>query len=364
MKLLYCIKSLKNSGGMERVLTTKANWLCANGHEVHIVTARQKGRKPFFDLDPRVDLVDLSDKSRFKGRFREKLRQAVSEMDPDICISLGGRDAPFLPEVAPGRPCLVEYHFCYDKFFIKYPGPLLKPYAWLRTHRRDKAFSRFDCLVALTKEDRPAWSSVVRDVRQIYNPVTASSRNGPAASNLNAKRVIAVGRLEKEKNFEDLVLAWKKVSSRHPDWRLDLFGDGSRKGMLRGMISKLGMEGLVTLRGSSGRIASEYLGSSAVVMSSKREGFPLVLVEGSSFGLPLISYDCPTGPSEIIEDGVNGLLVKTGDTARLSDAICRVIEDEDLRKRMGAAALRTSQRFSLPVIMGQWIRLFSELTGK
>lgn len=364
MKLLYCIKSLHRSGGMERILTIKANWLSANGYDVHVVTARQKGRKVFFDLDPRVDLVDLGDKSRFKGRYKEKLGQAIFEIDPDICISLGGKDASVLPEVAIGRPCLVEYHFCYDKFFMKYPGLFLKPYAWLRTRRRDRAFAKFDCLVALTKADSRAWSPIVRDVRQIYNPITASLENESATNALDARRVVAVGRLEREKNFQDLVLAWQAVSARHPDWKLDIFGNGKQKGKLLRLIARLGLEGKVRLCGLSRRIASEYLKSSAVVLSSRHEGFPLVLVEGSSFGLPLISYDCPTGPSEIIENGVNGLLVKAGDTGQLADSVCRVIEDAGLRKRMGAAALRTSQRFSVPAIMGQWEELFSEFSGK
>lgn len=363
MKLLYCIKSLHRSGGMERVLTIKAGWLCANGHQVHLVTAGQKGRKPFFQPDPRVNLIDLHDRSRFKGSFRENLRQAIAQIDPDICISLGGKDACFLPEAANGRPCLVEYHFCYDKFFIKYSGLLLRPYAWLRTRLRDQAFANFDCLVALTKEDRPAWSSIVREVRQIYNPITTSIPNESITNHLDAKRVIAVGRLEKEKNFVDLIVAWKTVFSAHPDWRLDIFGDGRQKNRLSGLIAKLGLEGGVALQGSSDRIASEYLRSSAVVMSSVREGFPLVLVEGSSFGLPLVSYDCPTGPAEILEDGVNGLLVKTGDTDQLAAAVCRLIEDAPLRKKMGAAALRTSECFSLPVIMGQWEQLFAELAA-
>lgn len=357
MRILYCTSSLARAGGIERVLTRKANWLSADGAEVHIVTARQKGRKPFFPLDPGVHLVDLH--RSFTGTFRERLRKAVSSIDPDICISLGGKDAYFLPEAAQGRPCLVEYHFCYDKFFLKYP----KPYAWLRTRLRDRAFGKFDCLVALTRADRPAWSPVIRDVRQIYNPVTTAAPQESPASPLDARRMIAVGRLETEKNFADLIRAWRRVASAHPDWKLDIFGEGSQRNKLQGLIRGLGLEGKVTLCGASDAIAAEYLRSSALVLCSRREGFPLVLVEGCSAGLPLISYDCPTGPSEIIEDGVNGLLVKTGDTDQLAASVCRIIEDEALRKNMGAAALRTARRFTPPVVMGQWKALFAELTA-
>lgn len=373
MKLLYCIKSLHNSGGMERVLTVKANWLCDHGYDVCIVTERQKGRKPFFALDPRVKTVDLGDRTRYSGGFRSKLKQAVSEIAPDICISLCGRDVYSLPAVSGHTPCLAEYHFSHDKFFVKYSGALMWPYAWLRTYLMERALQKFDCTVTLTQSDVPVWASVTRNVRQIYNPITAVCGSGLCQdtmggtdvmplSDLSAKRIIAAGRLEDQKNFSELVEAWGTVSAGHPDWRLDIFGEGSQRGALLQLVSRLGLEGKVRLCGTTDDIMTEYVRSSAVVMSSKHEGFPLVLVEGSACGLPLISYDCPTGPSEIIEDGVNGFLVPMGDTAKLAAAIERVISDDALRAEMGAAAFETSRRFTLPFIMGRWTALFSELS--
>ena len=363
MRLAFFIPSLHRTGGMERVLTTKANYLANAGYEVHLVTWRQKGRKPAFSLDPRVRLADLGDRSRFRGSFPQRLRQAIAALKPDISLSLGGRDAFFLPAAAEGRPCVAEYHFCYDKFFLKYSRAALKPYAWLRTWLRDRAFSKFDGLVSLTKEDCPAWAAVCRRVWQIYNPLTLSGGLEAPSGQPRGKRVIAAGRLVKEKNFADLIRAWESVAALHPDWRLDIFGEGRERKRLQTLIFRLGLEGRAALRGSSDSLACEYAKSSLLALSSKREGFPLVLIEGSSLGLPLISYACPTGPSEIIEDGVNGLLVKPGDRQQLAKALCRLIEDKELRGRMGAEALRSSERFSLPRIMKQWESLFAELAG-
>ena len=416
MKIMYCIRGLHNSGGMERVLSVKANLLASRGHEVSIVVLRLKGRKPFFPIDPSVNIVDLSapylslpghpssanatsdsprttvssavgstsvpascsastERSaspvsstagstpgpascsartessaapissavgstsrpstgsartesstsspatgsarmegvapvpstmaaeRLKGSVRERLSRVVEMLDPDVCVSLCGPEVRILPAVAGGRPCVAEYHFSHDKFYRKYGGIFMYPYAWLRTHMLERAVSEYDCMVTLTEHDLPIWKRHCRRVERIFNPVTTPPGQ---VSRLAEKRMIAVGRLEDQKNFKDLVSAWSIVAERCPDWRLEIFGEGKLEHALRSQIARLGLTGSVILRGVVKDIASEYSNSSALLMTSLHEGFPLALVEASSFGLPLISYDCPTGPSEIIVDAGDG----------------------------------------------------------
>ena len=479
---MYCIRGLHNSGGMERVLSVKANLLASRGHEVSIVVLRLKGRKPFFPIDPSVNIVDLSApylslpghpssanatsdsprstvssaagsasnpascsaimessaspvssaagnaaspatgsastesstsspascsartesitsrpatgsartegvapvpstmaSERLKGSVRKRLSRVVEMLDPDVCVSLCGPDVRILPAVAGGRPCVAEYHFSHDKFYRKYGGIFLYPYAWLRTHMLERAVSEYDCMVTLTEHDLPIWKRHCRRVERIFNPVTTPPGQ---VSRLAEKRMIAVGRLEDQKNFKDLVSAWSIVAERCPDWRLEIFGEGKLEHALRSQIARLGLTGSVILRGVVKDIASEYSNSSALLMTSLHEGFPLALVEASSFGLPLISYDCPTGPSEIIVDagdggGVgnvpaatlnqaagntpNGYLVPVGDVRTLADRICRIASDDNLRLRLGAASKASSHRFTPETIISAWEHLFFSL---
>ena len=529
MKIMYCIRGLHNSGGMERVLSVKANLLASRGHEVSIVVLRLKGRKPFFPIDPSVNIVDLSApylslpghpssanatsdsprstvssavgstsvpatgsartessaspvssavgstsspatgnarteniasnpvtgsartessaspvssaagsasnpascsairessaspvssavgstsvpstgsartesstsspatgsarmegvasvpstmaSERLKGSVRERLSRVVEMLDPDVCVSLCGPEVRILPAVAGGRPCVAEYHFSHDKFYRKYGGIFLYPYAWLRTHMLERAVSEYDCMVTLTEHDLPIWKRHCRRVERIFNPVTTPPGQ---VSRLAEKRMIAVGRLEDQKNFKDLVSAWSIVAERCPDWRLEIFGEGKLEHALRSQIARLGLTGSVILRGVVKDIASEYSNSSALLMTSLHEGFPLALVEASSFGLPLISYDCPTGPSEIIIDAgdggfgnvpaatldqaagntPNGYLVPVGDVRTLADRICRIASDDNLRLRLGAASKASSRRFTPETVISAWEHLFSSL---
>lgn len=415
MKIMYCIRGLHNSGGMERVLSVKANLLASRGHEVSIVVLRLKGRKPFFPIDPSVNIVDLSApylslpghsssanatsdsprttvssaagsapslatgaSERLKGSVRKRLSRVVEMLDPDVCVSLCGPEVRILPAVAGGRPCVAEYHFSHDKFYRKYGGIFMYPYAWLRTHMLERAVSEYDCMVTLTEHDLPIWKRHCRRVERIFNPVTTPPGQ---VSRLAEKRMIAVGRLEDQKNFKDLVSAWSIVAERCPDWRLEIFGEGKLEHALRSQIARLGLTGSVILRGVVKDIASEYSNSSALLMTSLHEGFPLALVEASSFGLPLISYDCPTGPSEIIVDAgdggfgnvpaatldqaagntPNGYLVPVGDVRTLADRICRIASDDNLRLRLGAASKASSRRFTPETIISAWEHLFSSL---
>ena len=526
MKIMYCIRGLHNSGGMERVLSVKANLLASRGHEVSIVVLRLKGRKPFFPIDPSVNIVDLSAPylslpghpssanatsdsprttvssavgstsvpstesastessaspvssaagsasnpascsairensaspvssaagttsvpstgsastegstsnpstcsastessaspvtsaagnaaspascsartessaspvssaagitsvpstmaaERLKGSVRERLSRVVEMLNPDVCVSLCGPEVRILPAVAGGRPCVAEYHFSHDKFYRKYGGIFMYPYAWLRTHMLERAVSEYDCMVTLTEHDLPIWKRHCRRVERIFNPVTTPPGQ---VSRLAEKRMIAVGRLEDQKNFKDLVSAWSIVAERCPDWRLEIFGEGKLEHALRSQIARLGLTGSVILRGVVKDIASEYSNSSALLMTSLHEGFPLALVEASSFGLPLISYDCPTGPSEIIVDAgdggdagnvpaatldqaagntPNGYLVPVGDVRTLADRICRIASDDNLRLRLGAASKASSRRFTPETIISAWEHLFFSL---
>ncbi|HBH09128.1 MAG TPA: glycosyltransferase family 4 protein, partial [Rikenellaceae bacterium] len=183
-------------------------------------------------------------------------------------------------------------------------------------------------------------------------------------SPLTRKRCIAAGRLESQKNFRDLITAWKTVDGRHPDWTLSIYGNGRQKDALQSQIDSEGLKGKVILEGNTSDMRKEMLDSSCLVMSSRFEGFPMILLEALTTGLPIVSYDCPKGPSEIVTIGANGYLAKVGDTMTLAQGICSVISNEELRSRFGAESKRRSENFTLERIMVKWDSLFREITGQ
>ena len=343
---------------MERVLTVKANALAAlPGYEVHIVAYSLKGRKPYFPLDPAVIIHDLGLNEHLRPlTFRRRLTKVLMDIRPDVTIGLSGDELRFLPDIDDGSVKIGEFHFSHEKFFLKYGRSRIgRIYAAWRTRRLENQAARLDKFVVLTKEDRQSWLQAVPQTVQIYNPLTFPS---DTKSGLDEKRCIAVGRLVYQKNFSDMVKAWTIVAKECPDWKLDIFGDGPLRKSLAAEISTAGLDGKVRLMGRTSNVREEMLASSCLVMSSRYEGFPMTLLEAAVTGLPMVSYSCPKGPSEIIQDGVNGYLVPPGDISTLAERILSIIKDNGLRKEMGKNAAKTSTDFSLDKITAEWKRLF------
>lgn len=364
MKIAYCIHSLHNSGGMERVLTVKANALAARpGCEVHVIAYSLKGRKPYFPLGSGVTVHDLGINEHLRPlAFRRKLTKVLMDIRPDVTVALSGDELRFLPDIADGSAKIAEFHFSHEKFFLKYGrSPLGRAYAAWRTRRLEKMAARMDRFVVLTKEDREHWVGSVPRTVQIYNPLTFVSEK---KASLEEKRCIALGRLVYQKNFTDLVKAWTIVAKECPDWKMDIFGAGPQKKMLEDQIEGAGLTGIVRLMGRTDDVPGELLSSSCLVMSSRYEGFPMTLLEAAEAGLPMVSYSCPQGPAEIIKDGGNGCLVAPGDFEGLAARIISIIKDTDLRKEMGRQAALSAKAFSLDKIISEWISLFEVVYKK
>ena len=185
-----------------------------------------------------------------------------------------------------------------------------------------------------------------------------SARELGAPADLDAKVVLAAGRLNHQKGFDWLADAWARVERDHPEWTLRLCGDGEEQAAIEGRVAALGLERL-EMPGACSDMAGEMSRASVFALSSRFEGFPLVLCEAMSKGLAPVSFDCPTGPAEMIDDGQNGLLVPLGDIDAFAAALARMIEDDELRRRCGTAALATGARFKMDVIGPMWDELFS-----
>ena len=218
----------------------------------------------------------------------------------------------------------------------------------------------FDKIVVLTKGDAKQWMKYTSNITVISNPVTYIPKNIDIYEK-HPCRIIAVGRLHSQKGFDLLIEAFSRISDKIPEWYIDIYGHGEDENMLRNLINSRGMDEKINLKGTTDDIYGEYLQSQFLVLSSRYEGWGLVLVEAMTCGIPCVSFCCDFGPDEIITDGEDGLLIRNGDIQSLADGILWMIIHEKERKEMGYKAQLHSQKYMLDDIMRQWISLFMEL---
>lgn len=379
MKIIYCTHSTYNPGGMERVLLNKVTYLSALPEwEVSVVTTDQHQRPSFYPFPEKVRMTDLeinysddNDKGiwkkitsylRKRKEHKRKLTALLLKEKPDIVVSLYPSESSFIPDIKDGSKKVLELHF--NKFFrIQYgrKGIIGLIDRW-RTRQDERIVRRFDKFVVLTNEDKGYWGGLP-NIEVIPNAAIHVSKNYSEVKN---KRVIAVGRLDYQKGFDRLIQAWNLVqhTGRFSDWKLDIFGQGEWREMLQQMIDKQGLQNTVKINPPTNAILNEYVHSSLLVMSSNYEGFGMVLVEAMSCGVPVISFDCKCGPKDIIQPGINGLLVPNGDIQALAYAMMVMMSDEAYRKMLSQNARKVVDTYSEQAVMSQWIRLFTSITAK
>lgn len=173
-----------------------------------------------------------------------------------------------------------------------------------------------------------------------------------------------MGRYEYQKGYDRLINAWALIAKQVPDWTLHIFGEGSLRPVLTKQIYDLNLEKSVFLDGATNNVGKELSESSIVAFTSNYEGFPMAIVEVESAGLPVVSFDAPCGPKDIIRDGEDGFLVKNGDIEDFGKKLLSLMQDEELRKKMGEKALENSKRFTQENIIPQWISLFETILKK
>ena len=379
MKILYCTHSTYNPGGMERVLLNKVTYLSQlPGWEISVVTTDQHHRPPFYPFPEKVRMTDLdinysddNDKGVWKKIFgylrkrkehKRKLTALLEKERPDIVVSLYPSESSFIPDIKDGSKKVLELHFC--KFFRLQYGRkgLLGWIDKLRTRQDERIVRRFDKFVVLTNEDKGYWGNLP-NIEVIPN---AAMQVSESCSDVTDKRVIAVGRLDYQKGFDRLIEAWEWIqrTGEWADWRLDIFGQGEWQEMLQQMIDEKGLQDTVRINKPTKQIGEEYVRSSLLVMSSHYEGFPMVMIESMACGLPVVSFDYKCGPKDIIQHGINGLLVPEGDIKALANAMMEVMTDETYRRMLSRNARKVVDTYSEEAVMARWIRLFTSITAR
>ena len=380
MKIVYVYPKFTTLAGTERVLIDKMNYFAGQeGYEVYSITHEQGNYPMSYKIAQQVKHVDLglcygplfkynSLVRIFKGMQYDKLLKSrydelMQSLRPDIVIVttyfnnlisiVGTCPVPYVR--------ILESHI--DKRYILNNDPRNQESVlrWLHTSFLMKSITRsashFDLLVTLNDEDMKDWSEYVRTT-VLPNVVHLNPTN--KISDCTSKRVIFVGRYTEQKGIDDLFKVWQLVYQKHPDWHLDLYGEGHLMGKLLYEAKRLNIG--IEVHKPDKDIFSRYLESSIFVLTSIFEPFGLVMPEAMSCGLPVVAFDCPYGPKEIIEDGKTGFLIPNRDITYYAEKVCDLIKSHELRKKMGEAAVVSSQRFSFDKIMPLWKDLFEKLT--
>lgn len=377
MRLVYCIPSLENSGGTERTLIQRVNYLVRKvGYEIYIITTDQNSDKIFFELDSAVHVIHLNINfvsienlplwekiMAFKSKqqlYRKKLEQLLLSIRPDITTSLLSHEIDFLTNLKDGSYKIGENHFNkkfrYDFVRTKNSGWLKKGIAYCRYLQLVCAVKKLDCFISLTQLESDSWHGV--KLKKIIPNFLYSFPS--SYSSCENHEVIAVGRYAKEKGFDLLLKAWCTISVKYPDWHLSVYGDGDCRHDLEKFVKDNKLNN-VDLYYPVHDIYEAYIHSAIAVVPSRFEGFGMVIIEAMACGVPVVAFDCKNGPAEIIIDGENGILVKSEDVNQLAKNIIGLMEDHDRRIVMGKKAINNTKRFSAEKIMKEWMDFYNEV---
>lgn len=361
-KLLYITNGIKDPAGLERVLSIKASGFADTlRYEVHIIVLNHNGAVPFYTFSPLICIHDVTVKGHFFSylwKYVIGIRNKVKQIKPDlILVCDDGLKGFFLPLMLPnGVPMIYERHVSKVIELGLNPSLIKRIKVWTTFFLMEQLGKLFDRFVVLTESNRNEWK--MKNVCVIANPLSFYPE---ANATLNEKRVIAVGKQGLQKGYDRLLQAWAKVTKNHPDWELDIYGKKEPKEQLEALANALHIQSSVHFYEPTSFIQERYLNSSLFVLSSRFEGFGMVLIEAMACGLPCVSFDCPYGPKDIISHNRDGLLVENNDIEGLSNALQQLIADDQLRKKMGRNAKVNVQRFLPETILAQWESLFTEL---
>lgn len=352
--ICFLIGNLDYSGGTERVTSLIANDLVEEDFSISILSFFG-GKDPFFDLDKNIKIGSLFDKQvSFKREYFNtiyKIRSFIKSNSIDILIVVDSNSCVF---TIPALIGLKVKHICWEHFNFKYN--LGKP---SRDIARKLAARYCDSIVTLTEEDKKFWIEGTSHNDQIITIPNPSPFQIKENFNQDVNRVvIAVGRLAPQKGFDLLLIAWIKVSRANPDWQLIIVGEGEERYELEKFIVNNELSSSVTLTGNTNDVSKYYEKADIFCLSSRFEGFGMVLIEALSFGLPIVSFDCEVGPSEILSK-TGSILVPPEDIEKLSLSLIKLMNDGTRRAEIRKDSLIKAKTYQIDKIIGDWIAVLT-----
>lgn len=372
MKIVYVTDAFAVWGGMERVLTDKVNYLvdCC-GYELFLLTCNQGNHPIPFQLHNSVRCEDLNIRmhqqylyhgikrfyvrKRLQRTLKQRMQDALCRIQPDVIVCVKLDFVGLLNNVRKHIPLVVESHtLCHAERY--------ESVSWLRGIHIcsiKKTVGKADAVVSLTEGDAADWQRVNNRVYVIPNVVHLNESD--VFSSCEHKSVLYVGRFSQQKDIDSLLRIWEIVHQQHPDWRLDIYGEGELKESYLSKIQTMNAD--IHVYEPTPNIMEIYREHSILLLTSLYEPFGLVLPEAMSCGLPVVAFDCPYGPADIITDGVDGFLIKDRNINIFAHRVDQLISNCDLRRQMGQAGILSSQRYQASRIIPQWVQLFEQLTS-
>lgn len=379
MNIVYCTDIVYELSGVDVTTITKANalaeipgnrvWIVVSGNPKSLMHRLKKVsvievNVRYYTRDSNGPLAALWDIYRKRKIHKRKLESLLENVNPDVVIASGVLMKFFLPSLKlPSRPIFIrELHSNRDYSIQAATSWRNKMIPWIGyIYDYYWKIREYDIIVVLTENEKYGWWKYWKKVVVIPNPITHWCGR---VSDGKAKVAITGGRLAQMKNFSGLVNIWAKVCQRHPEWILQIWGVGEKRDELEHQIKAMGLSEKVLLMGYTDEMGVEMSKTSLFVFSSLSESFSLVTLEAMSVGIPSVVYNCPGGIRYVIKDGVTGFLVPLNDEYTFVEKVCSLIENEELRKTMGQAALRESEQYGIEKITQRWMLLFQELLAK
>lgn len=364
IKILYITNGINGAAGLERVLSIKATLLADEyGYDVHIAVLNRAGENPFYHFSDKIKVHSVpvsGNLAKYLKMYISGMRNLVASVKPEvISVCDDGLKGFFLPLIL-RKPCpmIYERHVSQLVLLGQNPSAAKQIYFSIQQRLMRSLARKFDRLILLTEDNRTEWD--LPNVEVISNPLPFFPSE---VSNLENRRVIAVGRQSYQKGFDRLLYAWKQVSGKNPDWTLAIFGKSNPDLKLPELAEALGISETVQFRKAVPKIEDEMVASSMFAFSSRFEGFGMVLIEAMACGLPCVSFDCPCGPSEIVDHGKNGYLVPNGDIETFAARLNELIQNDELRKAMGTHARGSVGKYLPETILKKWDTLFKSLVN-
>lgn len=360
MKVLYITPKINNEGGVARILSIKLNYLAEKfNHTVHVITQNDGHSNPFFEFSPKLHLHDITLKGNpisFLLHYKKQVEAILKNVNPDIIVlcDFGYKAFLFPYIIKTSKPVIFEAHASRFNEPVNYKKHFLNNVAHnFKYYFRNHSAKKFNQFVALSDQALLEWN--VENGIVIPNPLW---KNEFSSSTLDKKVVIAAARYSYEKGIDRLLKIWKLVIKKHPDWTLEIYGKTKEGLSYEKLAEELEIINSVKFLSPVKNIEERYNNASIYTMTSRSESFSMVILEAMSCGLPVVAFDCPVGPRALIKNKENGFLIEDGDYFAFANQLIELIENKDLRIKIGSNAKQIKSKYQLDEIMKQWNDLF------